>query len=79
MGLHTAKEIESVGFGAYWAESARQIPDEGDLSSLPVASLGGVRYLRLFASGRKQGDMIFEVQFVARLAEHFRLLTEERL
>nr|GEW12355.1 hypothetical protein [Tanacetum cinerariifolium] len=32
MSLHTAEEIESVGFGAYWAESARQIPDKGDLS-----------------------------------------------
>ncbi|GKD47331.1 hypothetical protein Tco_1271976 [Tanacetum coccineum] len=33
MGLHTAKEIESVGFGAYWAESVRQILDKGDLSA----------------------------------------------
>ncbi|GJW78643.1 hypothetical protein Tco_0140325 [Tanacetum coccineum] len=37
------------------------------------------RYLRLFASGRKQGAMISEGQFVARLAEHFGLLTKERL
>ncbi|GJS89219.1 hypothetical protein Tco_0771855 [Tanacetum coccineum] len=33
MGQHTAEEIESVGFGAYWVESARQIPDKGDLSA----------------------------------------------
>ncbi|GKA87284.1 hypothetical protein Tco_0808995 [Tanacetum coccineum] len=33
MGLHTTEEIESVRFGAYWAESARQIPDKGDLSA----------------------------------------------
>ncbi|GJW40261.1 hypothetical protein Tco_0066106 [Tanacetum coccineum] len=33
MGIHTAEEIESVRFGAYWAESARQIPDKGDLSA----------------------------------------------
>nr|GEZ08696.1 hypothetical protein [Tanacetum cinerariifolium] len=33
MGLHTVKEIESVGFGAYWAESTRQIPDKRDLSA----------------------------------------------
>ncbi|GKB85708.1 hypothetical protein Tco_0957980 [Tanacetum coccineum] len=33
MGLHTAEEIESVGFGAYWVESARQIPDKRDLSA----------------------------------------------
>ncbi|GJU21106.1 hypothetical protein Tco_1154448 [Tanacetum coccineum] len=37
------------------------------------------RYLRLFASGRKQGAMISGGQYVARLAEHFGLLTEERL
>nr|GEY26662.1 hypothetical protein [Tanacetum cinerariifolium] len=37
------------------------------------------RYLRLFASGRKQEAMISEGQYVARLAEHFRFLTEERL
>nr|GEY38920.1 putative reverse transcriptase domain-containing protein [Tanacetum cinerariifolium] len=38
-----------------------------------------VRYLRLFALGRKQRAMISEGQFVAHLAEHFGLLTEERL
>ncbi|GJV84779.1 hypothetical protein Tco_1524677 [Tanacetum coccineum] len=37
------------------------------------------RYLRLFDSGRKSREMISRGQFVARLAEHFRLLTEERL
>ncbi|GKC79296.1 hypothetical protein Tco_1130070, partial [Tanacetum coccineum] len=36
-------------------------------------------YLRLFASGRKQGAMISGWQFVARLAEHFGLLMEERI
>nr|GEY49487.1 hypothetical protein [Tanacetum cinerariifolium] len=35
-GLHTAEEIESVGFDAYWAESARQIPDKGDLMRLQI-------------------------------------------
>ncbi|GJZ51927.1 hypothetical protein Tco_0606442 [Tanacetum coccineum] len=33
IGLHTTDEIESDGFGAYWAKSARQIPDKGDLSA----------------------------------------------
>ncbi|GJT62267.1 hypothetical protein Tco_1005800 [Tanacetum coccineum] len=37
------------------------------------------RYLRLFSLGRKQGAMISGWQFVARLANHFGLLTEERL
>ncbi|GKA95900.1 hypothetical protein Tco_0817995 [Tanacetum coccineum] len=31
-GLHTAEEMTSAGFGIYWAESARQISDKGDLS-----------------------------------------------
>ncbi|GJS44742.1 hypothetical protein Tco_0594863 [Tanacetum coccineum] len=37
------------------------------------------RYLRLFATGRKSGAHIFGGQFVARLAEHFRLLTTKIL
>ncbi|GKB64380.1 hypothetical protein Tco_0920566 [Tanacetum coccineum] len=42
MGLHTVEEIESVGFDAYWAESARQIPDKGDLSAYwrEISSVG---------------------------------------
>nr|GEW65611.1 hypothetical protein [Tanacetum cinerariifolium] len=28
-----AEEMETVGFGLYWAESARQISDKGDLSA----------------------------------------------
>ncbi|GJU78593.1 hypothetical protein Tco_1275663, partial [Tanacetum coccineum] len=140
MGLHTAEEIESVGFGAYWAESARQILDKGDLSAyligissardfldtapsytsirdpmvrlchrLIACSIAGRsqapekvtvtdlfylrgmdfgsvnipylldRYLRLFDSWRKRGAMISRGQFVARLDEHFGLLTEEML
>ncbi|GJW22028.1 hypothetical protein Tco_0032650 [Tanacetum coccineum] len=31
LGLYTAEEMQTDGFGAYWAESARQIPDKGDL------------------------------------------------
>ncbi|GKE60022.1 hypothetical protein Tco_1510389, partial [Tanacetum coccineum] len=31
--LYTAKEMETAGFGLYWAESARQIFDKGDLSA----------------------------------------------
>ncbi|GKA82711.1 hypothetical protein Tco_0789459 [Tanacetum coccineum] len=34
------------------------------------------QYLRRYASGRKRGAMISGGQFVARLAEHFGLLTE---
>ncbi|GKC31654.1 hypothetical protein Tco_1038948 [Tanacetum coccineum] len=41
--------------------------------------VGGSQAPEKFASGRKRGDMISEGQYVARLAEHFGLLTEERL
>ncbi|GKG20521.1 hypothetical protein Tco_0380322, partial [Tanacetum coccineum] len=37
------------------------------------------RYLRRFAAGRKSGAYISGGQFVARLAEQFRLLTAEIL
>ncbi|GJR73157.1 hypothetical protein Tco_0085522 [Tanacetum coccineum] len=140
LGLHTAEEMKSARFGAYWAESARKIPNKGGLSTywVMISSAGdflgiapsytsimdpmlrlchmliacniagrsqapkkvtvtdlfylrGVdvgsvnipyllaRYLRLFTSGRKHGVMISGGQFVARIAKHFGLLTEERL
>ncbi|GJV56195.1 hypothetical protein Tco_1457200 [Tanacetum coccineum] len=31
LGLYTPKEMETVGFGAYWVESARPISNKGDL------------------------------------------------
>ncbi|GJX98321.1 hypothetical protein Tco_0355340 [Tanacetum coccineum] len=37
------------------------------------------RYLRMFASRRKRGEMISGGQFVARLVENFELLTDHRL
>ncbi|GJV00456.1 hypothetical protein Tco_1329726 [Tanacetum coccineum] len=37
------------------------------------------RYLRFFAARRKSGALISGGQFIARLAEHFGLLAEERL
>ncbi|GJW49888.1 hypothetical protein Tco_0091239 [Tanacetum coccineum] len=92
LGLHTAEEMETTGFGLYWAESVRQISDKGDLTllggvkhlrSMDVGSVNILyllaRYLRMFASGRKRGAMIYGGQFVAHLAEHFGLLTEQRL
>ncbi|GJT82289.1 hypothetical protein Tco_1056631 [Tanacetum coccineum] len=75
LGLHLAKEMQTAGFGLYWAESARRIPDKGELSDywIRISSVGDflgmdvgsvnvpyllARYLRLFASRRKQGAMI---------------------
>ncbi|GJY80479.1 hypothetical protein Tco_0493230 [Tanacetum coccineum] len=112
MGLHTAEEIESVGFDFLGiALSYTSIRDPilrlchrliacsiagrsqalekvtvTDLFYLRGMDVGSVnipyilaRYLRLFASWKKRGAMISGGQFVDRLAEHFRLLTEERL
>ncbi|GJQ98019.1 hypothetical protein Tco_0009158 [Tanacetum coccineum] len=140
LGLYTSKEMQTVGFDAYWAESPRQIPDKGDLRDywigissagdflgtspsytaiwdpifrlchrLIACSIAGrsqapekvtvtdlfylrgmnvdsvivpyslARYLRLFAAGRKSGAHISGGQFMARLAEHFGLLTAEIL
>ncbi|GJZ47198.1 hypothetical protein Tco_0601030 [Tanacetum coccineum] len=125
LGLHIAEEIQTAGFGLYWAESVRQISDKGDLSAywVGISSAGDflgippsytlirdpmlrlchrliacsiarriqapkkvtvadlfylrgmdidsvnipyllARYLRLFASGRKQGAMISGGQFI---------------
>nr|GEW16575.1 hypothetical protein [Tanacetum cinerariifolium] len=36
------------------------------------------RYLRLFSTGRKHGAMISTGRFIARLPEHFRLLSEDK-
>ncbi|GKB49332.1 hypothetical protein Tco_0900085, partial [Tanacetum coccineum] len=42
LGLHTAEEMHIAGFVLYWAESASQIPDKGDLSaySIRISSAG---------------------------------------
>ncbi|GJW81516.1 hypothetical protein Tco_0145491 [Tanacetum coccineum] len=66
LGLHTAKEMETAGFGLYWVESGRQ---GSDVEIMPQARrLDGrwlvnvpyllARYLRMFASRRKQRAMI---------------------
>ncbi|GKD07566.1 hypothetical protein Tco_1187251 [Tanacetum coccineum] len=49
-----------------------------DIGSVNVPYLLA-RYLRLFASRRKQGAMISGGQYLDHLAEHFGLMTEERL
>ncbi|GKD59346.1 hypothetical protein Tco_1296855, partial [Tanacetum coccineum] len=140
LGLYFAEEMQTVRFGAYWADSARQIPDKGglrdywigisfvgdflgtspsytairdpilrmchrliacsiagrshtpekvtvtDLFYLRRLDVGSVnvpyllaRHLRLFSAGRKSGAHISGGKFVARLAEHFGLLTAEIL
>ncbi|GJU25687.1 hypothetical protein Tco_1164308, partial [Tanacetum coccineum] len=140
LGLHTEEEMQTTGFGVYWAGSARQIPNKRDLRDywigissardflstppsytiirdpilrlchrLIACSIAGrsqapekvtvidlfylrgidiglvnvpyllVRYLKLFATGRKSEAHISRGQFVARLADHFGLLTVEIL
>ncbi|GKD61575.1 hypothetical protein Tco_1299084 [Tanacetum coccineum] len=69
-----------------WRSQAPEKVIMTDLSYLRGMDVGLVnvpyllaRYLRLFDAGRKSETLISGGQFVARLAEHFGLLTEERL
>ncbi|GKA42271.1 hypothetical protein Tco_0734931 [Tanacetum coccineum] len=108
LGLHTAEEMQIVGFDflgttpsyivirdlilrlchrliACIIAARSQAPEKvtvTDLFYLRGMDVGSVNvpyllamYLRLFAAGRKSEAHISGEQFVARLAEHFRLLT----
>ncbi|GJV40742.1 hypothetical protein Tco_1419182 [Tanacetum coccineum] len=78
LGLHTAEEMETVGFGI--SSAGDFLGTAPSYTSIRDSILRLChRYLRLFAAGRKSGDLISGGQFVARLVKHFRLLTEERL
>ncbi|GJU67685.1 hypothetical protein Tco_1253944 [Tanacetum coccineum] len=44
--VHSGEETESLGFARYWAESARQIPDRGDLRDYWI----GISPIRYFLS-----------------------------
>ncbi|GJS81294.1 hypothetical protein Tco_0747835 [Tanacetum coccineum] len=94
LGLQTEEEMQTAGFGVYWAESARQIANKGDLRDYWMRILSARDFLGttpsynlirdpilmlLFATGRKNGEHISGGQFVARLAEHFGLLTAKIL
>ncbi|GJX60787.1 hypothetical protein Tco_0292177 [Tanacetum coccineum] len=113
LGLHTDEEIQTARFGAYWAGSARQIPDKGDLRDywmgisyagdflgtapsytmirdpilrlchrLIACSITGrsqapkkVTVINLFYLRGMDVDSVNVPYLLARLAEHFRLLT----
>ncbi|GJT26280.1 hypothetical protein Tco_0906555 [Tanacetum coccineum] len=69
-----------------WRSEAPEKVAVTDLFYLRGIDIGSVnipyllaRYLRLFSAGRKSGAHISGGQFVARLAEHFGLLTAEIL
>ncbi|GJY66019.1 hypothetical protein Tco_0468257 [Tanacetum coccineum] len=109
LGLYTAEEMHTFGFGAYWADSARQIPGKGDLRDywIGISSAGDFlgtapsytairdpilrlcqRLITCSIAGRSQApekvtviDLFYlrGMDFVARLAEHFGLLTAEIL
>ncbi|GJY27041.1 hypothetical protein Tco_0401767 [Tanacetum coccineum] len=86
LGLHMGEEMESLGYflGTALSYTAIRDPILRLCHRLIACSMLGEvrhlrRYLRLFAAGRKSGDNIFGGQFVARLAEHFGLLTVEIL
>ncbi|GJZ89958.1 hypothetical protein Tco_0661885 [Tanacetum coccineum] len=117
LGLHTKKEMQMAGFGVYWAESARQIPDKEGLKDYWMGISSARDFLgtalsytlirdpilrlchRLIACsivGRSQApekvtmtylfylkgmdvDSVNVPYILARLAEHFGLLTAEIL
>ncbi|GJU81804.1 hypothetical protein Tco_1284169 [Tanacetum coccineum] len=88
MGLHTTQEMEIVGFGVYWADSARQVPDKGNLNDYwkAISSKGdflgsphSYTSIREPILRRKSGVLISGGQFVARLAAYFGLLTKQLL
>ncbi|GKD23307.1 hypothetical protein Tco_1225010 [Tanacetum coccineum] len=64
MGLHTAEEIELVGFDAYWAERdfLGTTPSYTLIRDLMLRLCH--RYLRMFALGRKRRAMISRGQFI---------------
>ncbi|GJX05160.1 hypothetical protein Tco_0191076 [Tanacetum coccineum] len=105
LGLHMEEEMQTARFSVYWAESARQFPDKGDLRDywMGISSAGdflGItpsytlirdpilrlchRLIACSIAGRSQAPEKSRVhisggQFVARLAEHFGLMTPEIL
>ncbi|GJU95887.1 reverse transcriptase domain-containing protein [Tanacetum coccineum] len=84
--VHRVQVFDFGGLSDLMAEglSARRLMEHRDaqggvdIGSVNVPYLLA-RYLRLFAAGRKSEAHISGGQFVARLAKHFGLLTEERL
>nr|GEX68618.1 hypothetical protein [Tanacetum cinerariifolium] len=86
LDLDTARALQLIACSIVRRSQAPEKVTMTDLIYLRGIDVGSVnvpyllaRYLRLFASGRKQCAMIVGDQFVACLAEHFRLLTEVRL
>ncbi|GJT45610.1 hypothetical protein Tco_0954325 [Tanacetum coccineum] len=78
-----SKEMATDGLRAYWADSLREIATNADLRDYwsRISSDGEVRHLRRHAEGEAKGGgpRMSGGHFVARLAKHFRLITEERL
>ncbi|GJT12148.1 hypothetical protein Tco_0859190 [Tanacetum coccineum] len=84
LGLHSAKEMQTAGFGLYWILSAYTLIRD------PMLRLC-YRLIACSIAGRSQAPEKLTVtelfylrgmdvgSFVARLAEHFGLLTKERL
>ncbi|GJV09707.1 hypothetical protein Tco_1351248 [Tanacetum coccineum] len=77
LGLHTGEKMESPGFAR--TSPFLDFDQRSGVETLP--SDDGTQYCweERFAAGRKSGAHISGGQFVARLAEHFGLLTAEIL
>ncbi|GKB89429.1 hypothetical protein Tco_0961701 [Tanacetum coccineum] len=59
--VHLEEEIETVGFGAYWSESATQIPDKGDLRDYWIRILSTRDFLGTAPSYTSIRDLILRL------------------
>nr|GEU66331.1 hypothetical protein [Tanacetum cinerariifolium] len=69
MGLHTIEEMESDGFGTYWADSARQIPNKEDMSANWRGShLRGIFLVILYCEG-SHAEAVLPIDYVQQCWE----------
>ncbi|GJU79495.1 hypothetical protein Tco_1281860 [Tanacetum coccineum] len=61
LGLHTAKEMQTARFGAYWADGARQIPNKGDLRDYWIGISSTKAFLGIAPSYTAIQDLIFRL------------------
>ncbi|GKF03022.1 hypothetical protein Tco_0029945, partial [Tanacetum coccineum] len=73
LGLDTAEEMQIVGFGAYWAESARQISDKGGLRGYWIGISSAGDFL-----GTAPGMEVGSVNVPYLLARYLRLFAAGR-
>nr|GEW26438.1 hypothetical protein [Tanacetum cinerariifolium] len=69
LGLHSAEEMQTAGFGLYWVERARRITDKGDMSAY---------WTRILSLGDFLGMDVGSVNVIYLLARYLRLFDSGR-